>query len=133
MIHVVKELLSDKARTGDDDGLDHVEVDVPQQRLDTLVVELVQTLLMLTHVSPSLPGYAHLNIANYIDMIKDIFLLTSIFALVTVIQLVTRQTWPVPSAMIKAATSADLPGSVASSILSRWIVSQIGFFRVNFL
>ena len=60
LIHVIKEFLSHESRTRNDHSLDHVEVDVPDDGLDALVIEFVQALLMLTDVSSSLSRNGHL-------------------------------------------------------------------------
>ena len=41
LIHVIKEFLSHESRTRNDHSLDHIEVDVPDDSLDALVIELI--------------------------------------------------------------------------------------------
>ena len=55
LIHVVKKLLSHEAWTGNYHRLDNVKVDMSDNSLYTLIIKLVQTLLMLTAIAPSLP------------------------------------------------------------------------------
>ena len=61
LIHVIKEFLSNKSRTRNDHSLYHVEVDVPDDGLDALVIEFVQALLVLADISSPLSrnGYLH--------------------------------------------------------------------------